>query len=335
MTGQLPPVVRAADVNLPPDQAFVVFTERMAAWWPLRTHGVFGQQSGGVRFVDGRLVEVAIDGTEAVWAEVLAWEPPTGFVMAWHPGRPDGPASRVEVTFEAVDQGEGQATGTRVEIRHDGWESFGRDGLESRRGYAGPSAWGSVLDHFSDCTEEPYPMSAEADVAPLAELAAAYETFFAEAERSIDIDTSTNTTINTDTDDASTMVAWNAEEVVAHVALNDLAMIGVAQALVHRGEAKFENRTAQDRSNLARVIEQCGGMLGLIEFGRWCAGGAMAAVARLNEEQQLQMVACQLEHDGQVVLDEPRPWAPLAVTVQARMHLPAHIGQLEDLRSGI
>jgi hypothetical protein len=321
MTDQLAPVVRTAEVGLSPNQAFGVFTEQMGAWWPLRTHGVFGERSGGVRFVDGRLVETAIDGDEAVWAEVLSWEPPKGFAMAWHPGRPDGPAGRVEVSFEAVESVQAGEV-TRVEIRHDGWEAFGRDGLAMRRSYAGPSAWGSVLDHFSDGTE-PYPMSAEAEIPPLTELAEVYERFFAEAERG---------GFGPPPDGDGPVDAWNAEQVVAHVALNDLAMITVAHAIVHRGEPAFENQTAQDPVNLARVIDRCGDMAGLIAFGRWCAANAVAAVGRLNTEQQMAPVECRLTHDGNIMLDEPRPWAPLAVAVQAGMHLPAHIAQLQDLR---
>ncbi|MGH1488260.1 MAG: SRPBCC domain-containing protein [Acidimicrobiales bacterium] len=312
MTQQLPPVIRTADVQLSAERAFAVFTEEMGAWWPLRTHGIFGQQSGGVRFVDGKLVEVSVDGTEAVWAEVLTWEPPKKFAMAWHPGSADGPTSRVEVTFEAIGDGV-DGHGTRVEIRHDGWEAFGDEGLARRRGYTGPSAWGSVLDHFADGTE-PYRGNE-----PMLELAAAYEEFFAEAERG--------------GFGPPPEGEWNAEQVVAHVALNDLAMTAVAQGLVHRAEPSFGNHTCQELSNLTRVIDNHQDMAGLIAFARTCATQAMAAVARLDIDQQAELVACKLEHDGHVVLDEPRPWAPLAVTVQANMHLPAHTGQLRDLRT--
>ncbi len=317
MSEQLPPVIRAASVRLPPERAFAVFTEEMGAWWPLRTHSVFGERSGGVRFIDGRLVEVAIDGAEATWAEVLSWEPPKGFAVAWHPGSPDGPASRVEVTFEAIADGTDQG-GTKIEIRHDGWEAFGRDGMERRRGYAGPAAWGSVLDHYSDCTE-PYPLSAEAGVGSIGELAEQYEAFFAEAERG--------------GFGPAPEGEWGAEQVIAHVALNDLAMAAVSQAVIHQGRPTFENHTCQQPENLARVIGECGDLTGVIAFGRWAAAQAMAAVSRLNTEQQLQLVACKMEHDGQVVMEDARPWAALAVGVQAGMHLPAHIGQLQDLRS--
>lgn len=307
-SNQNPPVLRAAEVPVPPDRAFAAFTDEIGAWWPYRSHGVFGSQAGGVRFVDGRLVELAVDGEEATWAEVTTWEPPKGFTLSWHPGRPEGPASRVEVTFEPLDDG----SATRVEIRHDGWEAFGADAIAYRRSYAGPSAWGSLLDHFSDLVEP------QVDAVDTSDLGAAYEKFFATAEG--------------DGFGPAPEGQWSAPEVLAHVALNDLAMVAVAQCLIDREEPTFRNGVSQDRANLARVIEQCGDMAGLIDFGRSCAAQAKAVVGRLDAEQQATMVHCVLEHDGAVVLDDARPWAALAVKVQAEMHLPAHIGQLEDLR---
>lgn len=301
-----PPVVRTANVSLPPDEAFVVFTEQMGAWWPLPTHSVFGDESGGVHFVDGRLEELAVDGRRAVWAEVVAWEPPDRLVMEWHPGRDEGPTSQVEVTFEP------ESDGTRVTIRHDRWETFGEEGMRTWRSYVGPSAWGSVLDHFADGAEQ------ASDGPDLEALAAAYDELFTEAAKG-GFGPAPNG-------------QWNAEQVLAHVALTDLAMTAVAQALIHRGEPTFENHTCQDLANLAAVIEACDDLDGVITFGRTCATQAMSAVGRLDEEQRAHLVPCRMEHDGEVVLDDVRPWAQIAVAVQTQVHLPAHVGQLRDLR---
>lgn len=218
-TAPVPPVLRTATVVRPPEEAFAVFTEMIGAWWPLQTHGVFGTRSGGVRFTGGRLVEMAVDGTETTWANVLVWKPPTRLVLAWHPGRTDGPASRVEVSFVAVE------SGTRVEIQHDGWEDFGQDGSRRRRGLVGPNAWGYVLDHLADLSE---PREDGPDVAALT---AGYDAFFAEAERG--------------GFGPPPQGAWNVEQVVAHVALNDLAMSAVGHALVHRDEPTFETHLGQ------------------------------------------------------------------------------------------
>ena len=38
------------------------------------------------------------------------------FVITWHPGRPDGPATEVEVRFDAA------GAGTKVVLEHRNWE---------------------------------------------------------------------------------------------------------------------------------------------------------------------------------------------------------------------
>ena len=74
-------------------------------------------------------------------------------------------------------------------------------------------------------------------------------------------------------------------------------------------------------------------VLVLVTFGRRCATQAMAAAARLDEDQRSTMVACVFEHDGAVVGEGPMPWAQVAIDVQAARHLPAHVEQLENLRA--
>ena len=58
----------------------------------------------------------------------------------------------------------------------------------------------------------------------------------------------------------------------------------------------------------------------------------LSALRRLNEEQLNTPVHCHMFHDGQCVLDEPRPWGAVAIQVQAGVHLPAHVEQLRNLR---
>ena len=58
----------------------------------------------------------------------------------------------------------------------------------------------------------------------------------------------------------------------------------------------------------------------------------MAATARLDPDQLATAVPCRLFHDGELVLDGPMPWGRLAADTQASVHLPAHTGQLRDLR---
>lgn len=306
-TGQFrAPVIRAAWVDRPVAEAFIVFTEEIGAWWPLPTHGLFGESSGNVAFRDGLMVEQSTDGTEAVWGEITAWEPPSRLVFSWHPGREKPDSSEVEVVFES------DGAGTRVTIEHRGWEAFGANALTRRRGYVGPDAWGYVLDHYGDGAE------ARPDAVDVRNLAAAYEKFYSEAERG--------------GFGPAPVGEWSVEQTVAHVALNDLAMLAVCQTLVHGGSARFENSVCQDLEVLARWVDRHGDLAGLIIAGREMSGLVLAALVRLSLEQRDTLVDCHLIHDGQVMLDEPRGWESVAVDTQTEVHLPAHGQQLRDLR---
>ncbi len=302
-----PPILRAAWVPRDPEAAFAIFTQEIGAWWPLPSHGMFGGEAGGLCFRNGQLVEHATDGRETVWGQVLAWEPPERLVITWYPGQDHDDASQVTVTFSA------DGDGTQVLLRHDGWEAFGDAAMARRRGYAGPGAWGSVLDHYCDITEPPL------ELLDLTELADAYDAFFAEAERG---------GFGDPLDEA-----WNADEVLAHVALNDAAMVAVCQALAHGRPARFDNVICQDRAVLAGWIDRAGSREALVDRCRVSARQVQAALRRLSPQQLATEVHCQLLHDGEVMVDAPRPWHAVAVEVQATRHLPAHIEQLAELRA--
>ena len=307
-TASRPPVLRAAHVSRPVDEAFAVFTERIGAWWPLPTHGVFGADAGGLAFEDGLLVERATDGRTSVWGEVLRCDPPHRVVLTWHPGRDADDASEVEVRFEPAPGG-----GTRVELEHRGWERFGADAVTRRRGYVGPGAWGHVLDHYADGAE-PRP-----DAADVTALVAAYDAFFAEALRG--------------GFGAPPPGEWDAPRVVAHVALSDLALTAVAQAIVQgRTDLEFANVVCQDPEVLTAFIDDTGDLEALVARGREIAATATAAVLRLGPDQLATPVHCRMLHDGEVALDATLPWGSLAVDTQASRHLTAHTGQLRDLR---
>lgn len=300
-----PPILRATWVPRSRTDAFRIFTEEIGAWWPLPTHGIFGDAAGGVFFTDGRVVERSLTGEEAVWAEVEVWEPPERLVLRWHPGRPSDDASEVELHFHE------DGDGTRVILEHRGWESFGREAMARRRPYVGPGAWGATLDHFAHGAETA-PAASE-----LRLLADAYAAFYTEAETG---------------GFGEPPAGWRAEEILAHVALNDLAIIAVCHALVHGRDVSFANERCQDPAILSRWIAASGGPAGLIERGRAVARQVVAALARLDDEQRMAGVPCRLLHDGAVVLDAVRPWNALAIDTQRDMHLPAHAAQLRALR---
>jgi uncharacterized protein YndB with AHSA1/START domain len=95
--------------------------------------------------VGGRVVEVASDGQEIPWADVLAWDPPRRFVLSWHPARNPDAASRLEVRFRAVGDG------TEVLLEHGGWEEFADRAEQLRRGYH--DGWDAVLALFTEAAD--------------------------------------------------------------------------------------------------------------------------------------------------------------------------------------
>ena len=131
------PITREIAVDASVETTFALFTAHLGAWWPLEDHSVHGAR-GIVAFEGDRLVERF--GEEAtVWAEVVAWEPPSRLRLSWHPGHPAGEATDVEVTFTP------HAGGTLVRLVHTGWERTSRP-EESARSY--DQGWPLVLGRF-------------------------------------------------------------------------------------------------------------------------------------------------------------------------------------------
>ena len=86
------------------------------------------------------------DGRVFPWAEIVVWEPPHRFVMAWKPhSRPQHP-TEVEVRFTAHEGG------TLVELEHRGWERLTEAiASEVRASYAG--GWIGTLSAFAAAAE--------------------------------------------------------------------------------------------------------------------------------------------------------------------------------------
>ena len=139
------PVRKTRTVQLDPVDAFDLFTTRMGTWWPLAAFSIGEDNATGVRFeprVGGRVVELTEDGTEFSWADVIAWDPPNRFVLAWHPSVEPNATTILEVRFRPTSGG-----GTEVELEHRGWEEYGAEhGNAVRGGYQ--SGWDAVLEPF-------------------------------------------------------------------------------------------------------------------------------------------------------------------------------------------
>jgi hypothetical protein len=132
-------------VKLRREEAFLLFTERMGNWWPLRRHSVFDAESVTVTVepqVGGRLYESTADGRTSDWGTVTVWQPGAFVAMTWHPGYEAELATLVEVTFSDAPDG-----GTLVDLRHTGWEVHGSEAEESAATYR--NGWPGVLELFA------------------------------------------------------------------------------------------------------------------------------------------------------------------------------------------
>ena len=142
-TTELAPVTKAVTVNRSLEEAFRIFTEGIATWWPLETHSIHHDRATTVVLetrVGGRLYEVSEEGKEEDWGKVTAWEPPHRLACEWRlpPGSPI--ATDLEVRF--LPEGDG----TRVELEHRGWERHGDGAAELRGRYV--QGWDVVLGRY-------------------------------------------------------------------------------------------------------------------------------------------------------------------------------------------
>jgi uncharacterized protein YndB with AHSA1/START domain len=141
-TVSVAPITKSVAIPRTPEEAFRLFTEGIATWWPLRgQHSIYGERAQGVVLegrVGGRLYEVSADGEEGLWGTVVVWEPPTRFVCTWHPGRSEETAQELEIRFLPEDEG------TRVELEHRGWASS----PEKRSSY--DEGWDVVLGRYAE-----------------------------------------------------------------------------------------------------------------------------------------------------------------------------------------
>jgi uncharacterized protein YndB with AHSA1/START domain len=138
------------------ERAFRVFTEGIDTWWP-RTHHIGASpmkktvlegRSGGRCYTEQE------DGTESDWGQVLEWDPPRRFVMAWQVSpmwqyEPDlAKSSEVEVRFTAERDG-----ATRVDLEHRYFERHGAGWEQMKAQIDAPGGWGGTLQMFATKAE--------------------------------------------------------------------------------------------------------------------------------------------------------------------------------------
>jgi uncharacterized protein YciI len=137
------PLRQEVVVDLDPQHAFELFTERIGEWWPLAEFSVYGE-GGSVAFRDGVIVET-LGGREARWGEVEEWLPGERVSFSWYPGHGPDRASHVSVSFSARDDR------TLVVLEHSGWEIFENPDA-ARSEY--DRGWPSVLSCYAEAGRE-------------------------------------------------------------------------------------------------------------------------------------------------------------------------------------
>jgi uncharacterized protein YndB with AHSA1/START domain len=149
------PIRTSTSVRIDPARAFELFTARMDTWWPLETHSraAYDFDGGSVKveridfqsFAGGKVLEHLSNGQVLPWGEVLVWEPPARFVIAWKPNSNSNPPTELEVRFTELPDG------TLVELEHRGWERLGEIALQARESYGG--GWTISLGRFHEAAD--------------------------------------------------------------------------------------------------------------------------------------------------------------------------------------
>jgi hypothetical protein len=152
-----PSVRRSIRVRASVERAFHVYTAELDSWWPKTHHIGSSPMTRAVMegCVGGRCYSEQSDGTECDWGQVLVWEPPLRFVMAWQVSpkwqyEPDlGRCSEVEVTFTPADDGT-----TLVELEHRYFSRHGEGFAGMREQVSAAGGWGGLLEAFKGKAEE-------------------------------------------------------------------------------------------------------------------------------------------------------------------------------------
>jgi len=121
---------------------------------------------------------------------------------------------------------------------------------------------------------------------------------------------------------------WNADQILAHVAVVNATTIAAAACVASGANTTYDNRTAHDTWTLDRVITNAGGNAGLRERIR-LQGEALCMLGGpvLSEAELATLVPTLLLSHGTVLVDQPMPLRDL-IGGLAEAELPGHTKQL-------
>jgi hypothetical protein len=121
---------------------------------------------------------------------------------------------------------------------------------------------------------------------------------------------------------------WNADQILAHVAIVTSATISTVSAIVAGTHTTYDNRVSQDAGTLAHVTEVAGGNEGLRERIR-AQGEALCVLTGpiLSETELNTLVPARLVSKDTILVDQPIPLRDI-LTGLADVELPGHATQL-------
>lgn len=121
---------------------------------------------------------------------------------------------------------------------------------------------------------------------------------------------------------------WNANQILAHVAIVNAATIAAASSIAAGANTTYDNRIALDTWTIERVIALAGGNAGLRDRIR-LQGDALCALGgpALSEAELDTLVPTLLLSNDAVLVDQPMLLRDL-ITGLAEVELPGHTEQL-------
>jgi hypothetical protein len=129
---------------------------------------------------------------------------------------------------------------------------------------------------------------------------------------------------------------WNADQILAHVAIVTSATISTVSAIAAGTHATYDNRISHDAWTLAHLTETAGGNAGLRERIR-AHGESLCVLAGpgLSETELTTLVPTRLVSKDSILVDQPIPLRDI-LTGLADVELPGHAAQLRALlREGV
>ena len=131
-------------------EAFDLWTQRIAMWWPVEH--TRSREVGTTVVIEprvgGRIFERTPVGDELHWGTVTIWERPDCLGYRWHITSSPDEATDVEVRFTDIRNGT-----TRVTIEHGGFEKLGEKG--SPRRDANGRYWEGLIPVFVSACARP------------------------------------------------------------------------------------------------------------------------------------------------------------------------------------